>query len=205
MRRLINHDEKSGYTTIRELTLSSTTGVNRESYISLPSSDNTENDKADTQVNLLNGIVDSLSKIADNINAQKQGSTPASNMIIKTIDVDIDNIASVRQFISVNNETVSIPDNTLIKSIKLDIERSFPVDTQFVLFFNNEILATINVVDSTIHTYEMQLDKTIIYSANMGNNMNIEVFTDPGDPSSKGWTSAKATMHLTVGLVNNEI
>ena len=201
MRRIINHDLSSGYVTVKELTLSSTTGVNKETYINLPSSKNTETERADTQSELLSGIVSSvgqLTKIVNSMNEQKN--IDETNLTIKVVDVDIDDIKMERQFISVNSDTLTIPNNTLIKDIKLDIEKSFPKDTQFILFFNNTILATIKVIDTSVTTYEMTLNKVISYTSGMGNNMNVEVFTDPGDPYTDNWESAKAILHITFGF-----
>ena len=207
MRRILNTDIESGYTAVTEITLSSTTGVNKESYVSMPRSTDTDKSNAAAQTNLLTGIVDSvgqLTKIVDSINMQNQ-KPDQSSLTDKMIDVLIDNVKTARKFISVNSDTVMIPNNTLIKGVKLDIEKQFPVESTFTLFFNSTILAKINIRDSSVETYELKINKYIKYSDTDGNNMNIEVCADPGDPTTEGWTSPKAVMHISTAMEINEI
>ena len=207
MRRILNNDVKSGYTTVTEITLSSTTGVNKESYISMPRSTDTDKSNATAQTDLLTGIVDSvgqLTKIVDSINMQKQ-MPDESSLTDRMIDVIIDEVTTARKFISVNTESIIIPNNTLVKSIKLDIENQFPVGSTITLFFNSTILAKINVRDSSVESYELKINKYIKYEDNEGNNMNIEVYSDSVDPTTEGWASPKAVMHISTAMEINEI
>lgn len=207
MRRILNNDVKSGYTTVTEITLSSTTGVNKESYISMPRSTDTDKSNATAQTNLLTGIVDSvgqLTKIVDSINMQKQ-MPDESSLTDRMIDVAIDDVTTARKFISVNTESIIIPNNTLVKSIKLAIENQFPVGSTITLFFNSTILAKINVRDSSVESYELKINKYIKYEDNEGNNMNIEVYSDSVDPTAEGWVSPKAVMHISTAMEINEI
>ncbi len=207
MRRILNNDVKSGYTTVTEITLSSTTGVNKESYISMPRSTDTDKSNATAQTNLLTGIVDSvgqLTKIVDSINIQKQ-MPDESSLTDKMIDVTIDEVTTAKKYIAVNNESNVIPNNTLVKSVKLDIENQFPVGSTITLFFNSTILAKINVRDSSVETYELKINKYIKYEDNEGNNMNIEVYSDSVDSTAEGWVSPKAIMHISTAMEINEI
>lgn len=207
MRRILINDVKSGYTTVTEITLSSTTGVNKESYISMPRSTDTDKSNATAQTNLLTGIVDSvgqLTKIVDSINMQKQ-MPDESSLTDRMIDVIIDEVTTARKFISVNTESIIIPNNTLVKSIKLAIENQFPVGSTITLFFNSTILAKINVRDSSVESYELKINKYIKYEDNEGNNMNIEVYSDSVDPTTEGWVSPKAVMHISTAMEINEI
>ena len=190
----------------KEITLSSTTGLNKESYIDLKASENTENDKVDVQNQILSGVVESinqLTKIVNNMNDQKQ--TDTSNMIFKTVDVEIDNINARIQYIGVNNDGVPIPNNTYFKSLKLDVEKSFFIGTKIILFFNNTIFATINITDTSIPSYEMNINKYIEYVDGASNNMNLQITFGPGDTEIEDIESAKATLHLTLGYTDNVI
>ena len=193
MRRIHIHDISSGYTSVKEITLSSTSGVNKETYMDLSTSANTENDKANVQNQILSGVVESinqLTKIVNNMNDQKL--TDVSNMIFKTVDVEIDNINARIQFIGVNNDGVPIPNNTYFKSLKLDVEKPFFIGTKIILFFNSTIFATIN-------------NKYIEYVDGASNNMNLQITFDPGDTEIEDIESAKATLHLTLGYTDNVI
>ena len=206
MRIISNFDAKSGYVVKKEITLSSTTGLNKESYIDVEASENTENDKVDVQNQILSGVVESinqLTKIVNNMNDQKQ--TDTSNMIFKTVDVEIDNINARIQYIGVNNDGVPIPNNTYLKSLKLDVEKPFFIGTKIILFFNNTIFATINIRDASIPSYEMNINKYIEYVDGASNNMNLQITFDPGDTEIEDIESAKATLHLTLGYTDNVI
>ena len=206
MRIISNFDAKSGYVVKKEITLSSTTGLNKESYIDLKASENTENDKVDVQNQILSGVVESinqLTKIVNNMNDQKP--TDISNMIFKTVDVEIDNINARIQYIGVNNDGVPIPNNTYLKSLKLDVEKPFFIGTKIILFFNNTIFATINITDTSIPSYEMNINKYIEYVDGASNNMNLQITFDPGDNEIEDIESAKATLHLTLGYTDNVI
>ena len=206
MRIISNFDAKSGYVVKKEITLSSTTGLNKESYIDVEASENTENDKVDVQNQILSGVVESinqLTKIVNNMNDQKQ--TDTSNMIFKTVDVEIDNINARIQYIGVNNDGVPIPNNTYLKSLKLDVEKPFFIGTKIILFFNNTIFATINITDTSIPSYEMNINKYIEYVDGASNNMNLQITFDPGDTEIEDIESAKATLHLTLGYTDNVI
>ena len=206
MRRIHIHDTSSGYTSVKEITLSSTSGVNKETYMDLSTSANTENDKANVQSQILSGVVESinqLTKIVNNMNDQKP--TDVSNMIFKTVDVEIDNINARIQYIGVNNDGVPIPNNTYLKSLKLDVEKPFFIGTKIILFFNNTIFATINITDTSIPSYEMNINKYIEYVDGASNNMNLQITFDPGDNEIEDIESAKATLHLTLGYTDNVI
>ena len=206
MRRISNFDVKSGYVVKKEITLSSTTGLNKESYIDVEASENTENDKVDIQSQILSGVVESinqLTKIVNNMNDQKP--TDVSNMIFKTVDVEIDNINARIQYIGVNNDGVPIPNNTYLKSLKLDVEKPFFIGTKIILFFNSTIFATINIRDASIPSYEMNINKYIEYVDGASNNMNLQITFDPGDTEIEDIESAKATLHLTLGYTDNVI
>lgn len=209
MRQIINNDLSSGYTTITEITLSSTTGVNKERYINMPQDDaeststlQNDNNTA-TQSELLSGIVKNINQLTQIIDSIKpQGE---SNLTDMTIDVAINNISFERQFVSVNSDSQINFKNSLLKSIKLDIENSFPVGTRFTLFFNNTILAKINIRDTSIKTYELNLNKYLKYDDSEMNNMNIEICTNLSNSDSEDWIPPTAILHLNMAMEIDEI
>ena len=197
MRRIVTTDHSNNTKMVREITLSSTTGINVETYF--PNIDSANNDEKVIEnqnqiLNKLTNAVQSLTDIAD----RQISAIDESDYIYKTIRIPIVDLTAPIRYFALCSGDSHIPEGSYIKSLKLNITNPFQIGTVISLLFNTQTLGLVTIRDTSILTYDMPIKKVLTFDQSDSNNMNLRV----GAPENIDNSEAIAVAEITIGYRN---
>lgn len=194
MRRMTTVDRATNTTMIREITLSSTTGVNVETYFPKTEDSNNDEKVIENQNKILNNLTNVVGTLAA-ITDRQTSTFNESDYVYKTLIFPIENLDTVIKYYPIMDGEKVIPNGSVIKDMILNITSPFKIGTVVSIVFNTQTLATITIRDESVQTYSIPIKKIINYVNDDSNNLNLRV----GAPDGTDNSEAVATAEITIG------
>lgn len=194
MRRIITTDHATNTKMVREITLSSTTGINVETYYPKTESSNNDEKVIENQNQILDKLTNAVQSLTD-IADRQISSIDESDYIYKTIHIPIMDLVTPIRYIALCNGDTHIPEGSYIKSMKLNITNPFQIGTVISVLFNTQTLALITIRDTSVLTYDMPIKKVLTFDESDSNNLNLRI----GAPENVNNGEAVAVAEITIG------